>query len=222
MIIYQAFPYVLKGSLITLGIVGGALGLGLIIGIAMSIGQVYGNKYIAGLVFVYVWFFQGIPVLVFFFLFYFGIFPLLGFNFSAFTSAILVLGLISTAYQSQVFRGSIQSLGEGQMLAARSLGMKKSEAILYIILPQALRNSIPGWSNEYVSLLTDSAIAYAIGVTEILTRATFVATRTFKAMPIYLTAAVIYIILNYVGVKILTLLENKVRIPGYQERRSEI
>jgi len=214
-LIYQALPYMLKGSLVTIGLVGGALGLGLIIGIPMAVGQVYGNKYIAGLVSVYVWFFQGIPVLVFFFLFYFGIFPFLDLNLSAFTAAVLVLGLISTAYQSQVFRGSIQSINEGQMLAARSLGMKKSEAILNIILPQALRISIPGWSNEYVSLLTDSAVAYAIGVQEILTRATFVATRTFKTMPIYLTAAVIFIILNYVGVKILDLLENKVRIPGY-------
>ena len=108
------------------------------------------------------------------------------------------------------------------MLAARSLGMKRSEAILYIILPQALRISIPGWSNEYASLVKDSVITYAIGVMEILTRANFIASRTYNSMPIFLTVAVIFIILTYGGVKILDLLENKVRIPGYRERRSEI
>ncbi|MBA7618223.1 L-cystine transport system permease protein YecS [subsurface metagenome] len=222
LMIYQALPYLLKGSLITIGLVGGALFLGFIIGIPMAVGQVYGSRFVANLVSFYVWFFRGLPVLVLLFLFYFGLFSLLGLNLPAFTAAILVLGLRSAAYQSQIFRGSIQSLGEGQMLAARSLGMKKSEAILYIILPQALRISIPGWSNEYAILLKDSAITYAIGVMEILTRANFIATRTYKPMPIFLTCAVIFIILTYGGVKILDLLENKVRIPGYGERRSEI
>lgn len=220
-LIYQSLPYLLKGCTITIGLVGGALGLGLVIGIPMAVGQVYGNKYISGLISLYVWFFRGLPVLVLLFLFYFGLFSLLGLNLSAFTSAILVLGLRSAAYQSQIFRGSIQSLGEGQMLAARSLGMKKSKAILYIILPQALRISIPGWSNEYAILLKDSAITYAVGVMEILTRANFIATRTYKPMPIFLVCAIIFIILTYGGVKILALLENKVKIPGYRER-SEI
>ena len=170
LLIYQTLPYLLQGLSITLALVGGALGLGFIIGIPMAIGQVYGNKFIAGLISVYVWFFRGLPVLVLLFLFYFGLFNLLQLSLSAFTSAILVLGLISAAYQSQIFRGSIKSIGEGQMLAALSLGIKKYDAIFSIILPQALRISIPGWSNELL-FTKDSAIAYAIGVMEILTRA---------------------------------------------------
>ena len=219
LLIYQTSPYLLQGLLTTLALVGGALGLGFIIGIPMAIGQVYGNKYIAGLISVYVWFFRGLPVLVLLFLFYFGLFILLHLNLSAFTSSILVLGLISAAYQSQIFRGSIKSIGEGQMLAALSLGIKKYDAIFSIILPQALRISIPGWSNLYSIMLKNSAIAYAIGVMELLTRASFVSSRTFKPMPIYLSCAVIFIILTYGGVKLLSLLEHKVRIPGYGEER---
>ncbi|MCK5768533.1 MAG: amino acid ABC transporter permease [Candidatus Atribacteria bacterium] len=218
-VIYQSFPYLIRGVMITIGLVTGALGLGFVMGIPMAVGQVYGNKYISRIISFYVWFFRGLPVLVLLFLFYFGLFSLLGFNLSAFTAAILVLGLRSAAYQSQIFRGSIQSISEGQMLAARSLGMKKYEAILNIILPQALRISIPGWSNEYAILLKDSAVTYAIGVMEILTRANFVATRTYRPMPIFLTCAVIFIVLTYGGVKLLDLLENKVKIPGYGEER---
>ena len=221
-VIYQALPYILGGCMVTIGLVGGALGLGFILGIPMAVGQVYGNKYISGLISFYVWFFRGLPVLVLLFLFYFGLFSLLGLNLSAFTSAILVLGFRSAAYQSQIFRGSLQSVGEGQMMAARSLGMTKFKAICYIILPQALRISIPGWSNEYAILLKDSAVTYTIGVIEILTRANFIATRTYRPMPIFLTCAVIFIILTYGGVKVLDLLENKVKIPGYRERRGEI
>lgn len=219
LLIYQTFPYLMNGSFITIGLVGGALGLGLIIGIPMAVGQVYGNKYLSGFISIYVWFFRGLPVLVLLFLFYFGLFTLLNLNLSAFNSAILVLGLRSAAYQSQIFRGSIQSIGEGQMLAASSLGMKKYDAIISIILPQALRISIPGWSNEYAILLKDSAITYAIGVMEILTRANFVATRTYNPMPVFFLCAVIFIVLTYGGVKLLTLLENKVKIPGYGEER---
>jgi polar amino acid transport system permease protein len=222
MVIYQALPYILGGCMVTIGLVGGALALGFILGIPMAVGQVYGNKYISGLISFYVWFFRGLPVLVLLFLFYFGLFSLIGLNLSAFTAAILVLGLRSSAYQSQIFRGSIQSINEGQMLAAQSLGMKKYEAILFIILPQALRTSIPGWSNEYAILLKDSAVTYTIGVIEILTRANFIATRTYRPMPIFLTCAVIFIILTYGGVKVLDFLENKVKIPGYGERRGEI
>ncbi|OIP67433.1 MAG: polar amino acid ABC transporter permease [Candidatus Infernicultor aquiphilus] len=222
LLIYQSLPYLLKGSIVTLKLIGGALGLGFIIGIPMAIGQVYGNKYIAGLISFYVWFFRGIPVLVLLFLFYFGLFMFLGFNLTALTAAILVLGFRSAAYQSQIFRGSIQSIGEGQMLAARSLGMSKIQAIWNIILPQTLRISIPGWSNEYSIILKDSAVTYAIGLIEIITRGSFIAVRTYKPMPIYLTCAAIFLILTYGGVKVLDLLENKVKIPGYGERRGEI
>ncbi len=219
LLIYQSIPFLLRGLVVTIGLVGGALGLGFILGIPMAIGQVYGNKYISGLISIYVWFFRGLPVLVLLFLFYFGLFILFNLNLSEFTSAVLVLGLISAAYQSQIFRGSIKSIGEGQMLAAISLGIKKYDAILSIILPQALRISIPGWSNEYAILLKDSAIAYAIGVMEVLTRAQFVATRTYKPLPIFFISAIIFIILTYGGVKLLALLEKKVRIPGYGEER---
>ena len=215
LLVYQSLPYLLKGSIITLELIGGALALGLIMGIPMAIGQVYGNKYVANLISFYVWFFRGLPVLVLLFLFYFGLFLFLGLNLTALTAAILVLGFRSAAYQSQIFRGSIQSVGEGQMMAARSLGMTKFKAIWYIILPQALRISIPGWSNEYSIILKDSAVTYAIGLMEIITRGNFIATRTYQPLPIFLACAAIFLILTYGGVKLLNILEKKVKIPGY-------
>jgi len=217
--LYQALPYLLKGSIVTIELVAGALALGLVVGIPMAAGQVYGSKPVSKIISFYVWFFRGLPVLVLLFLFYFGLFPLLNLDLSAFAAAVLVLGLRSTAYQSQIFRGSIQSLGSGQMLAARSIGMSRFKAICHIILPQALRISIPGWSNEYSIILKDSAITYALGVMEILTRGNFIATRTYKPMPVFLTCAVIFLILTYGGVKLLDLLEKKVRTPGYGGRR---
>ena len=134
---------------------------------------------------------------------------------SAFFAAILVLGLTSAAYQSQIFRGAILSLPAGQFKAARALGMSDFTAIKTIILPQALRLSIPAWSNEYSILLKDSALAFVIGVLEIMSRTRSVAATTHEPLPMALFAGAMFYVLTFIGVKALRMLENKVRIPGY-------
>ncbi len=110
------------------------------------------------------------------------------------------------------------SLPEGQLKAARALGMSDFSAICNIILPQALRLSIPGWSNEYSIILKDSAVTYALGVPEIMARTHFVATRTYEHLILYATAGLLYLILTFAGTKALRILEEKVRIPGYATR----
>jgi polar amino acid transport system permease protein len=214
-VLYGALPYLLRGSLVTITVVVGAMLLGLVLGISIAVGQVYGGKWLSRLAGVYIWFFRGVPLLVLLFLFYFGLCSLLNINLSAFTVSIIVLGLITSAYQSQIFRGAIMSLPEGQLKAARALGMSDRKAVMLIILPQALRLSIPGWSNEYSIVLKDSAVTYALGVAEIMARAHFVASRTYEQLPMYFAAGVIFLILTYLGTKGLRILENKVRIAGY-------
>jgi polar amino acid transport system permease protein len=211
----DALPYLVRGAGVTLIVVVGAMVLGLALGVPLAVGQVYGHTVLRRAIGLYVWFFRGIPLLVFLFLFYFGLCTALDINLSAFTVAIIVLGLISSAYQSQIFRGAILSLPEGQLKAARALGMSDLKGIVFIVLPQALRLSIPGWSNEYSIILKDSAVTYALGVAEIMARAHFVATRTYQQLPLYLTAGVIFLALTYAGTKGLRILEEKVRIPGY-------
>lgn len=215
LVIADAFPYMLQGSLVTVIAVVGAMFLGLFLGVPMAVGQVYGNRYIKFLVGTYVWFFRGVPILVLLFLFYFGLFNSLGMNLTGLTAATLVLGMASAAYQSQIFRGSILSLSQGQLKAALALGMSRPMAIRNIILPQALRLSIPGWSNEYSIILKDSALAFVLGTSEIMARTHFVASRTYKHLPLYLTAAVMYFILTWIGVRALRKLEQKVRIKGF-------
>ena len=213
--ILDALPYLLQGSLVTIGVVLGAMGLGLAIGVTLALGQVYGPRVLQVPIGLYIWFFRGVPLLVLLFLFYFGLFSLMGLNLSAFAVAAIVLGLISAAYQSQIFRGAILSLPEGQLKAARALGMSDTRAIVSVILPQALRLSIPGWSNEYSIVLKDSAVAYALGVAEVMARAHFVATRTYEHLPLYFTAGLIFLVLTFLGTRGLRMLEEKVRIPGY-------
>ncbi|MDU9375490.1 L-cystine transport system permease protein YecS [Methanocorpusculaceae archaeon Sp1] len=213
--VVESAPYLLEGMCVTLALVGVSLFVGFVCGIVLTLGQVYGPWIIKRAVDIYVWFFRGLPNIVLLFLFYFALFPMTGFDIPAFAVAVVVLGLRSAAYQSQIFRGAILSIADGQMLAARSLGMTRWQSIKTIILPQSLRLSLPGWSNEYPVLLTDSAVAYVIGVAELLTRTSQVISKTGEPMILYLTCAIIFILLNYGGMMLIQRVEKKVRIPGF-------
>ncbi len=213
--VIENLPYILGGIWVTVTVVAGALSMGLVLGLVLSVAQVYGNRTTRRLVGVYVWFFRGIPLLVLLFLFYFGILAALQIELSPFIVSILVLGFISSAYQSQIIRGAILSIPEGQMKAALAIGMSRIKAILFIVLPQSLRLAIPGWSNEYTIIMKDSAVTYALGVTEILTRTRHVAERTYQHFWLYILAGLIFLMLTYIGTKMLRIIEEKVAIEGY-------
>jgi polar amino acid transport system permease protein len=217
----SSWEYLVGGMCVTLSLVAVSLLIGFICGLMLTLGQVYGSWVVRRGVDVYVWFFRGLPNIILLFLFYFAFFSMIDVNLSPFTVAVTVLGLRSAAYQSQIFRGAIQSITDEQMLAARSLGMTKAQAVRYVILPQALRLSLPGWSNEYPVLLTDSVVAYLIGVAELLTRTSQMISRTREPMVLYLTCAVIFILLNYGGMVLIQHIEKKVRIPGIGHMEGE-
>ncbi|MCK9175711.1 MAG: amino acid ABC transporter permease [Desulforhopalus sp.] len=220
-VVVDSLPYLLQGSFLTAGIVVFAMFLGLFIGIFMSVGLVYGNRYIRNILTVYVWIFRGVPVVVLLFLFYFGLFSFLGLNFSAFATVSIVLGMTTGAYQANIFKGAILSLPQGQFKAASALGMSDIQAIKSIVLPQILRLSIPAWSNEYSIILKDSALAFVIGAPEIMARTQFVASRTYQHLSLYITAGIIYFLLTWAGVIGLRKLEQYVRIPGYSQHGNQ-
>ncbi len=213
-VVFDALPYVLGGSLVTIANVSIALCMGLVFGVPLAVAQVYGNKAVRRLVATYVWLFRGIPILVLLFLF-FGLFVSLGLAAEPFIIACVVLGCTSTAYQSQIFRGAIQAISHGQLKAARALGMTDFQAIRHIILPQAMRMSIPGFANEFSILLKDSAICYVLGTQEIMARANFVASRTHEHLALFATAGLLYFVITLIGVRLLRMLEQKIYVPGY-------
>lgn len=214
-VIFDSMPYLLQGALITAVIVVAAMLIGLIIGVFMAVGLVYGNRVVKLLLGFYVWVFRGMPVVVLLFLFYFGLFNFLKLDFSAVTSVTIVLGMTTGAYQANIFRGAIMSLSQGQFKAASALGMSNGQAIRTIVLPQILRMSIPAWSNEYSIILKDSALAFVIGAPEIMARTQFVASRTYQHLSLYLAAGLSYFLLTWAGVMALKKLECYLRIPGY-------
>lgn len=207
-------PYILKGLLWSFGLLFGGLGLGFIIGLPLASGQIFGSKKIGSLLSVYVWFFRGTPLIVLLFLFYFGVFPAMGLDLSPFEVSLLVLGFRSGAYQSQIFRGAIKSISEEQMMAARSVGMSTLSALSHIIWPQTVRISLPAWSNEYATIIKDTAICFSIGVLEVLTRARYTAFTIMLPLIPYAFAGILYIIAVYAGFFFIDYIYRKYRIPG--------
>lgn len=138
------------------------LGMGFLIGLALALVRTYANEEITWLAIAYEKVFRGIPVLVLMFIF------LVGTGWSSFLAAGLALGLRGGAYQSQIIRGAILSVDTSQSLAASAVGMSQMQTARHIVLPQAFRLAIPGWSNEYAVVLKDTAWAGQIGQLDLL------------------------------------------------------
>jgi polar amino acid transport system permease protein len=212
--LWDFLPYMLVGVEWTLGLVGGGLAVGFALGLSIAIIQTFGNETIKVASNLYVWFFRSIPLLVLLFVFFWGILPALGFQPDPFSSSIVVLGLRSAAFQSQILRGAILSVGEGQLVAARAVGMNRLKAARHVLLPQALRIALPGWSNEYAGIMKDSAICFALGVLEILTRTRYVVIATSEPLTPYFVAGGLFLVLTYGGTAVLHLLYEKIKVPG--------
>jgi polar amino acid transport system permease protein len=217
---WHSIPAILKGLALTLEIIFITLSLGFVLGLPVAAVQVYSWRVLAVLMYIYERIVRGIPVMFTIFLIYFGA-PYLGLELDAFMSGVLALGLRSSAYQSQIFRGSIQSVGKDQLDAAESLGMGKLKTIRKIVLPQALRRALPAWSNEWSTMVKDSSLVYVLGVVEMMTRAKMIVDRTGMAIPIFLTVALFYLIITASGNKLLRHLEERLAIPGVTTRRAQ-
>ena len=164
------------------------------------------------------WFFRGVPALVLLFLFYYGL-PQLGIDISTFMAAALAMGFRSSGYQSQIFRGAIQSVSSGQTMAAQSIGMGRLQTIGTIVLPQALRLAIPAWSNEFSSVLKDTTLVYAIGINEVMRFARNISVMNpVLQMHTYLTVALVFWALTSIGNLLLQSLERRLALPGFEAR----
>lgn len=205
--------YIMRGAGVTVGVTLVALPMGLVLGVLFSLVRIYGGKVFSRIAAVYSTVVRGLPPIVLLFILYFIIAGSI--NLNPFWAGSISLGLISSAYQMEIFRGAVLSVGEGQEMAARAIGMSRVQSIRNIILPQALRLAIPPWSNEAATVLKDSSLVYALGVTEVLRRAQFVGARTYEPLVAFSIAALIYFGLVFLTSRALAALERKTRIPAF-------
>jgi len=191
----EAIRPLLDGAKVSLELSILSILLGMVIGLLIAIIEVYGGKILRYIALGYENAIRGVPLLVIYFILYYSIPMMTGFSMDPFTTAVIGLGIRSSAYQSQIFRGAIQAVEEGQIEAALALGMSKWQVIRHIVLPQALRISLPGWMNEYTIVLKDTSIAIAIGVIELTRQARYLVSYYLRPFLFYGMAAFIYLII---------------------------
>ncbi len=212
-----ALPYLLGGVGYTISVTLVALLVGFLIGMPLALMRVYGSKPLQAFAAGYSVVMRGIPSLVLLFIVYYVIAGTV--NLSPFLTGCVALGVCSSAYQSEIFRGALQGISPGQMMAARALGMSRTQAILHVILPQALRDAIAGWANEAAVVVKDSSLVYAVGLPELLRRSSQVAARLYAPLLVLSITALIYFFLTFVTNRFLDWVERKTRIPQMMEAR---
>lgn len=202
----QAGP-LLMGLYVTLKISVISIFFAIVIGIVAGILRISSNPVLKKLTVTYIELIRGTPLLVQIFIFYFFIGTVL--NLDRFTAGVAALSVFAGAYIAEIVRAGIQSIPKGQMEAARSLGMNYYQAMRYIILPQALKRTLPPMAGQFISLIKDSSLVSVISITDLTKAGREVVTSTFSPFEVWFTVAFLYLILTSGLSFLVQLLERK-------------
>jgi His/Glu/Gln/Arg/opine family amino acid ABC transporter permease subunit len=194
-LIAQYLPILLQGLIVTLQIAAIGCCIGLVFGTILALMQTSNNTLLRIIVNCYVIIIRGTPMLIQI-VCAFSLLPHIGIHITALWTAIIAIGLNSAAYISQIIKSGILSISAGQMEAAKVLGFSTIDTIRYIVLPQAVRTTLPALGNEFVTLIKDSSLASLIGVAELTKQANYVKSKTFDAITVYFAAAILYLIVT--------------------------
>jgi polar amino acid transport system permease protein len=196
-----------------------------VLGLFGGLGRLSKNRAIKTLSTLYVEVIRGIPLMVQIFYWYFA-FPAIiqslgnAIHFAPFKNylanpvamAILGITVCYAAYMSEVYRAGIQSISKGQMEAARSLGMSRTQAMRYVILPQAIRVILPPMGNEFISLLKDSSLVSVVAVADLTRRGREFSSTTATPIETWTLVALIYLVMTILSARVITWIEHKTKM----------
>src|SRR4051812_29290482 len=190
-----AAPVMLRGAGYTLLLAVAAMLGGLVLGVPAALMRVAPLAPLRWPAALYVSAFRGTPLLVQLFVVYYGL-PSIGVEFTPVTAGVLTLSLNAGAYLSESLRGAILAVGQGQWRASFSLGLGYASTLRHVVLPQALRIAVPSMSNTLISLIKDTSLVSVITMTELMLVTKELISVTFRPLPLYIFAAVIYWLLS--------------------------
>ena len=205
--ILEILPYLLKGLLISVQVFAITIVLSIPLGIIVASLSMIKSKVITTIITTYTWIFRGSPLLL---QLYFGMYglPALGITLERMTVALLIFTLNYGAYFTEIVRGSILSIDQGQEEVSKVLGFSKIQTYFLVIIPQALKRSVQAIGNETISLIKDTALIAAIALNDLLRNAKEVVSRDFRVEAFFI-AFVLYIALSYLVVMFTKKIERK-------------
>jgi len=219
----DAFEFIKAGLIVTIKTSLMAYVFALIFGLLAGLGRISKNVVFNNLARLYIELIRGVPMLVLiFFIALVGVpivvnglidlgIPIDVRDISMSMRAITALSVTYGAFLAEIFRAGIQSIGRGQMEAARSLGMSYGQAMRYIILPQAIRNVLPALGNDFVAMVKDSSLVSVLAVRDITQMARLHAGSTFRFREAYITLAVMYLTMTVALSLIVQIIERRLR-----------
>ena len=203
----------LDGTVVTLKLSFFGVLFGFILGILIVLLRRSKLKPLQIIAKVYVQMFRGTPLLVQVLIFYYGFASVIPDQYGSlknpFILSLAAVCMNSSAYVSEIIRGGINAVDRGQGEAAASLGMKKSQIMRYIILPQAIKTVLPALANEFVTLIKESAIVAFVGIGDLMYQAKIAQGGSLKPFMPYVTAALIYLILVTGLSKVISVFEKR-------------
>ena len=200
-----------EGLLVSLGIFAITLLFSLPLGLLVAFGRMHKNPLISGIIKIYISFMRGTPLMLQLFLVYYG--PYYIFKVSlhpGYRMTAVYIGFILNyaAYFAEIYRSGIQSMDRGQYEAADILGYSKMQCFFRIILPQVWKKILPSITNEVISLVKDTSLAFSISVMEMFTQAKALSSSQSSMFPLIM-AGVLYYIFNFVVAFIMEQMEKK-------------
>lgn len=200
----------LAGLWTTLWISAVASIFGMIIGLVTGLCRVSNNPTLRSLSITYIELIRGTPLLVQIFIFYFFLGTVL--DISRIVAGVSALAIFAGAYVAEIIRAGIQSIPKGQMEAARSLGMNVPQAMVYIILPQAFKRTLPPLAGQFISLIKDSSLVSIIAITDLTKSGREVITSTFATFEIWFVVAFLYLMLTSVLSQVIAWVERRLAV----------
>ena len=206
----DSFPSLLSGLWVTIEIAVISLILAVILGIILGILSISTSKILKGIATVYIYIVRGTPLMIQALFLFFGVGQAFGIRFDPMVAAIITLTINASAYMAEIFRGGIQAIDNGQMEAARSLGLSYSKTMRKVILPQAVKIMIPSILNQFIVTLKDTSILSVISIRELTATGQIIIARNYKALEMYAIVACMYFILITILTLVSSYIERKI------------
>lgn len=207
----DSFPKILLPGLVyTIPLTLISFAIGLVIAIVTAIVNVRHVPVASQIVRFYVWIFRGTPQLVQLYIIFFGL-PSVGLTIPAIPSAIVAFSLNVGAYASETVRAAIEAVPQGQKEACMSCGMTTVQSYWHVIMPQALKISVPPLFNTFISLVKDTSLAASITVAEMFMVTQRIAAITYEPLALYIEVAIIYLIFCTVLTKLQKAIEKRMK-----------
>ncbi len=216
----KSLPVLLNGALMTIFLSLVSLSFGSIVAVIIVVMRLLGGVIFRSISAIIVAIFRGTPLLVQLYLVYYGL-PQFGIVLNSYVVATIVLSLYMGAYLSEALRGAIESIHYNQIEGAQALGLSRWQALRVVVLPQAVRLSIPPSANQFISMLKESSLVSQITIMELTLAATWIISWTFRAFETYLMAAAIYLLITTLFTALTGWLEKWTAIPGTEYKEVE-